>query len=204
MIRSLGAHGRAIVLWSWLAALSWSLPAAAQAIAETPRMTDGLRGYDYSFVGWCVLVAAVGGLGRTVLTLLSKEVAVLSVLREAWRDVLIAALAGAVVALILHAVHSMGVNVPVPVDVLILAAAGWARMGFFVWAGDGARVLADRGVQWAANKISGRPYGTYPAPRWDNTYIQPPVPPAPAQPPTPTAPAAQSGRFTRPNDREES
>ncbi|MDR0273875.1 MAG: hypothetical protein LBI48_00725 [Burkholderiaceae bacterium] len=182
MTKTLTAHGRALVLCSWLAALSYSLPAAAQGIAAA-RLSDGLKQYDLAFVGWCILVAVIGGFGRTVLTLLSPDVAVLSVLREAWRDLLIAALAGAAAAVILYAIHSTGVNLPVPVDVLILAASGWARMGFFVWAGDGARILADRGVQWAANKFGGRPpYGElYPGPRWDNTHIPQPAPPSPSR-----------------------
>jgi len=174
--RKLTAHGRAVVLCGWLAALSYCLPAAAQALADPARPSDGFREYDLAFIGWCVLVAVVGGCGRTVLTLLSPDVVVLSALREAWRDVLIAALAGVAAAVILHAVHSIGVNIPVPVDVLILAAAGWARMGFFVWAGEGAKRIADSGVQWATSKITGRPtYG--PPPRWDNTYVPPPRPP---------------------------
>jgi len=172
--RALNSHGRAVVLCAWLAALSYCLPAAAEGMA----LSYGIKEYDMAFVGWCILVAMVGGLGRTVLTFLSTDVAIVSVLRETLRDLMISALAGAAAAVILYAVHSVGINIPVPVDVLILAACGWARMGFFVWAGDGARKIADSGVQWATNKITGRPtYASYQPPRWDNTYVPPPVPP---------------------------
>lgn len=158
MMRTLRTHWRAGVLIVWLTALSYSLPAAATALATasaTPAhaLSDGMKEYDLVFVAWCILVATVGGCGRTVLTLLSPDVAVRSVLREAWRDVLIAALAGAAAAFILHAVHSLGVNIPAPVDVLILAACGWSRMGFFAWAGEGTKILADRIVQVASNRI---------------------------------------------------
>jgi len=157
---------RAIVLVAWLAALSYSLPAAAQAITSQ-SLPGSMKDYDLEFVGWCILVATVGGCGRTVLTLLSPDVAALNVIKEAWRDLLIAALAGACAAAILQAVHSIGVNIPVPVDVLILAACGWARMGFFVWAGEGARIIADRSVQWAAGRIGGA------APQIDNNIYPP-------------------------------
>jgi len=170
MMRTLRNHWRAVSLVAWLAALSYSLPAAATAIAaaSSPALSDGMKEYDLAFVAWCVLVATVGGCGRTVLTLLSRDVAVRSVLREAWRDALIAALAGVVAALILYAVHSIGINIPVPVDVLILASCGWARMGFFAWAGESARLIADRSAQMVANRIGGA------APQIENNiYPQP-------------------------------
>lgn len=156
MTRSLNAHGRAIVLCTWLAALSWSLPAAAQGLTAA-SLSAGLRSYDYESIFWSVLVATVGGFGRTVLTLLTPDVVVLGVLRETWKDMLIAALAGAVAAVILQAAQSVGARIPVPLLVLILAACGWARMGVFVWAEKSARTLADRGTQWAADKISKPP-----------------------------------------------
>jgi len=166
MMRDIRTHWRAVALVAWLAALSYSLPAAATAIAaaSSPALSDGMKEYDLAFVAWCVLVATVGGCGRTVLTLLSRDVAVRSVLREAWRDVLIAALAGVCAAVILLAVHSLGIPVPVPVDVLLLAACGWARLGFFAWAGESARLIADRVVQSAANRIGAAPDNNIPPP----------------------------------------
>ena len=179
MMRSLRTHWRAVALVAWLAALSYSLPAAATALVTataTPALSDGMKEYDLAFVGWCVLVATVGGCGRTVLTLLSPDVAVRSVLREAWRDALIAALAGAVAAMILSAVHSIGINIPVPVDVLILATCGWARMGFFAWASDSAKLIADRSAQMVANRIGGA------APQIENNNNNYPPPSRPDDP----------------------
>jgi hypothetical protein len=124
MIRTLNAHIRAAVVYGWMAAMSYSLPAAAQGIAAVPNLADGLKHYDIEFLGWCVLVAVVGGCGRTVLTLLSAIV-VLEVVRETWKDLLIAALAGAVACLMLAAVQSLGVAITAPLEVLILAACGW-------------------------------------------------------------------------------
>jgi hypothetical protein len=175
MTRTLNARYRAAVLCSWLAALSYSLPAAAQGLAANPKLADGIKHYDFEFVGWCVLVAIVGGLGRTVLTLLSSEIVVLEVARETWKDLLIAALAGVVGSVVLAAVQSLGVAITAPLEVLILAACGWARMGFFVWAERSARTVAERGAQWAANRIS----SAAPQPQIDsNAYFPPPQPAA--------------------------
>jgi len=169
MTKTLNAHGRAAVLCTWLAALSWSLPAAAQGLAAA-SLSDGLRTYDYESIAWAVLVATVGGFGRTVLTLLSPNIVVLGVLRETWKDLLIAALAGVVAAVILNAVQSLGVAIPVPLMVLVLAACGWARMGVFVWAEKSARTIADRGTQWAADKLAKPdPYGTRRDVPWRDT-----------------------------------
>lgn len=142
--------GRAIVLWVWLALMSWSLPAAAQSLG------DGLKTYDFESLAWGVLVAAVGGSGRTVLTLLSTETLVLSVLREAWKDLVIAALAGAVTYMIVAAYNSFESmpKLPVPVTVLLLAAAGWARMGFFVWSERAGARIADSAVDFVTKKIN--------------------------------------------------
>jgi len=149
---TLTAHARALILFAWLTALSWSLPAAAQALA--PSLSDGLKAYDFESLLWSVLVSTVGGFGRTALTLLSPNVVVLDVLKETWKDLLIAALAGMVADVILQAMQSVGVNLPVPLVVLILAACGWARMSLFLWAESSAKTLSERGTQWAADKIS--------------------------------------------------
>ena len=154
MKNTLTAHGRAAVLCAWLALYSYALPAAAQGIAASASMSEGLRQYDLAFLVWGIAVASIGGLGRTVLTLLSQRVAILSVLRETWKDLFIAALAGVIASMVLLAVQSLGVGIPVPVTVLVLGICGWARMGFFVWAEKSARTVADRGTQWAADKIS--------------------------------------------------
>jgi hypothetical protein len=132
-----------------LALLALTTPALAVDISA-PDLMQGLRDYEFQFVGWCVLVAMVGGLGRTALTLLSPGIVVREVLRETVKDVLIAALAGCVASVALYAAKSMGINTPVPVDVLILAACGWARMSFFVWAGDVTKELSKR----AKNKVA--------------------------------------------------
>jgi len=187
MTRTLNAHIRAAVLCAWLAAMSYSLPAAAQGIATVPSLADGLKHYDIEFLGWCVLVAVVGGFGRTVLTLLSAEIVVLEVVRETWKDLLIAALAGAVASVMLAAVQSLGVAITAPLEVLILAACGWARMAFFAWAERSARTVAERGTQWAADKI-GRA-----GQQWPGTALREPHGPS-GQPPH--AP----GRFARPED----
>jgi hypothetical protein len=146
---------RALVLCLWLALLSGCLPAAAQVLNEVEQgLTTGLASYDYRSIVWGVLVAAVGGFGRTVLTLLSPSVIVLDALKETWRDLLIAALAGAVADVILQAVQSVGVHIPIPLQVLILSACGWARMGTFAFFERSGHTLADRATRWAADKIS--------------------------------------------------
>lgn len=133
--------GRAWVLWVWLSLLSYSLPAAAQSLS----LHEGLLHYDYASLAWAIVVAVVGGIGRTVLTLLSTNTVVLSVLREAWKDVLIAGLAGLAMWLLIAAYNSVTgwPALPIPVTVLLIAASGWARMGFFRWAEKSGEKLAD-------------------------------------------------------------
>ena len=167
---NLSSHGRALVLGAWMTALSWCLPAAAQALSVASVETsiaEGVRSYDVASIGWGVLVALVGGCGRTVLSLLTPNVVVLRVLKETWRDLLIAALAGCAASLVLQAVqallHEWRIHIPPPVIVLILAACGWARMAAFVWAERSGRYLADRSVSWLGNRLSSvEP--TYPEP----------------------------------------
>lgn len=157
-------------MWLWLALMSWSLPAAAQSLGE------GIRAYDFESLAWGVLVATVGGTGRTVLTLLNSEMVVLSVLREAWKDIVIAALAGAVTYLIVAAYNSLESTpaLPVPVTVLLLAAAGWARMGFFVWSERAGARIADSAVDFVTKKMtpktdpSSRTTGRFTRPEDDN------------------------------------
>lgn len=194
----LGARSRAMVLWVWLGLLSWSLPAAAQSLG------DGIKAYDFESLAWGVLVAMVGGTGRTVLTLLSRDVVILSALHEAWRDTVIAALAGAVTYVIVAAYNSFDSmpTLPVPATVLLLAAAGWARMGFFIWSEKAGAKLADGAVSFVTKKMGvgqggfHRDYSNTNAPP---TYERPPAPPTPPNG-TPTKPV---GKFTRPGDDDE-
>lgn len=151
MKKRIDAHIKSVILCLWLAALSWCLPAAAQAMS----LSAGLRGYDYESLMWSVAVSVVGGFGRTVLTMLSPDVVVLGVLRETWKDLLIAALAGVVADVILQAAQSVGVSIPVPVSVLILAACGWARMGVFVFMSDSAKSIANAGTRRVVRTIEG-------------------------------------------------
>lgn len=182
MTRTLTAHGRAIILCAWLAAYSYALPAAAENITVVSTMSAGLRDYEYTFVGWGVLLAVVGGFGRTVLTLLSPDVVILSVLRETWRDLLVAALAGVIASMLMLAVRALGVDIPTPVAVLVLGACGWAGMGFFLWAEKSVRTVADRGAQWAADKIAKTdPYANLP-PRGGYTGRRPPSNPDDREP----------------------
>ncbi len=160
-MRTMTAHARAVVLCCWMTALSWSFPAAAQALGDA-TLSTGLRGYDFESIGWGILVAAVGGFGRRVLTLLSPNVIVIDALREAWKDLFIAALAGAVGTVGLMAWQSVFDPVPVPLAVLILAACGWARMGTFVWAERYVKAWAERGEHHVADTIANPKQGGEP------------------------------------------
>lgn len=150
MKKRLTPHCRAVVLWVWMSLLSWSLPAAAQSLG------DGLKSYDFESLAWGVVVSTVGGAGRTVLTLLSPQVVVASIAREAWKDLVIAALAGAVMYLIVAAYNSFHATpaLPVPFTVLLLAASGWARMGFFIWSERAGQRIADSAVDFVIKRVN--------------------------------------------------
>lgn len=180
--KPLGPHQRAIVFAVWMAALSYSLPAAAQSMAPAGacavgQIGDCLVAFEWKNLLWAVLVAVVGGISRTVLTLLSPAEVVYSVFREGWKDVMISSILGsaAYAAILAYNVVEGWPNVPTWTTVFILAAVGWSRTAALAWAERAGGRLADGSIDALIRRIGGqRGYGYGAAP---GGAMQPPRPP---------------------------
>lgn len=119
----------------------WPLSAAASTFA------NGVQGYDWESLAYAVGTALVGAAFKTAFTLSSTRVAVLSVLRELWRDGIAAAIAGVVMYL---AIGAWGAAFTPPHFLLampLLFAAGWARGAFLTWTEGRATSVADSAVE---------------------------------------------------------
>ena len=132
---------RRLYLFIWAALAAWPLQAAANTFAL------GVRGYDWESLAYAVATSLVGAAFKTAFTLSSTRVAVLSVLRELWRDGIAAAIAGVVMYL---AIGAWGAAFTPPHFLLampLLFAAGWARGAFLTWTEVRATSVADRAVE---------------------------------------------------------
>ena len=132
-------------LWAFFSV--WPLSAAASTFA------NGVQGYDWESLTYAVGTALVGAAFKTAFTLSSTRVAVLSVLRELWRDGIAAAIAGVVMYLVIGA---WGVVFTPPHFLLampLLFAAGWARGAFLTWTEGRAKDLADATVDSVGERI---------------------------------------------------
>lgn len=126
---------------------SLHLSAAANTFA------NGVRGYDWESLMFAVGASLLGAAFKTALTLSSQRVAILSVLKELWRDGLAAAIAGVVMYLVIGA---WGVVFTPPHFLLampLLFAAGWARGAFLTWTEGRAKDLADATVDSVGERI---------------------------------------------------
>ena len=120
---------------------SLHLSAAANTFA------NGVRGYDWESLMFAVGASLLGAAFKTAFTLSSQRVAILSVLKELWRDGIAAAIAGVVMYLVIGA---WGVVFTPPHFLLampLLFAAGWARGAFLTWAEGRATSVADSAVE---------------------------------------------------------
>ena len=132
-------------LWAFFSV--WPLSAAASTFA------NGVQGYDWESLAYAVGTALVGAAVKTAFTLSSTRVAVLSVLRELWRDGIAAAIAGVVMYL---AIGAWGAAFTPPHFLLampLLFAAGWARGAFLTWTEGRATHLAETAVESVAEKM---------------------------------------------------
>ena len=144
-------------LWAFFSV--WPLSAAASTFA------NGVQGYDWESLAYAVGTALVGAAFKTAFTLSSTRVAVLSVLRELWRDGIAAAIAGVVMYL---AIGAWGAAFTPPHFLLampLLFAAGWARGAFLTWTEVRATSVADSAVEHLKDRlrktIVGEPHDPY-------------------------------------------
>ena len=121
--------------------------------AAANTFANGVRGYDWESLMFAVGASLLGAAFKTALTLSSQRVAILSVLKELWRDGIAAAIAGVVMYLVIGA---WGVVFTPPHFLLampLLFAAGWARGAFLTWTEGRAKDLADATVDSVGERI---------------------------------------------------
>lgn len=89
---------------------------------------EDMTSLDWPSVGAAAVAGIFGGLLKTILILSSRKVLVLDVLRQCWRDMLVA-MVGAILAYgaILVAAATGFYTVPGPARMLILVAVGFSR-----------------------------------------------------------------------------
>ena len=113
-------------------------------------MYIGETRHDTHYLGVAPLVGAAF---KTAFTLSSQRVAILSVLKELWRDSIAAAIAGVVMYLVIGA---WGVVFTPPHFLLampLLFAAGWARGAFLTWTEGRAASVADSAVESLKDRL---------------------------------------------------
>lgn len=89
---------------------------------------DDMMAFDWRSVGAAAVAGMFGGLLKTILILSSKNVLVLDVLRQSWRDLLVAMVGGIIVYGLMLVAQMMGLyTVPSLARMLILVGVGFTR-----------------------------------------------------------------------------
>lgn len=89
---------------------------------------DEMVAFDWRSVGAAAAAGMFGGLLKTILILSSKNVLVLDVLRQSWRDLLVAMVGGIIIYGIMIVMQMMGLyTVPSLARMLILVGVGFTR-----------------------------------------------------------------------------
>lgn len=89
---------------------------------------DDMMAFDWRSVGAAAVAGMFGGLLKTILILSSKNVLVLDVLRQSWRDLLVAMVGGIIVYGLMLVAQMMGLyTVPSLARMLILVGIGFTR-----------------------------------------------------------------------------
>lgn len=114
---------RLIPIWFLCyAGLSWAASSFAQDV----------RGYDWESLLWSGAAGLLGGAFRTILTLAGDGRVVLDILKESWKDAIVALIAGLAAYVVIQGVNSTHYfDIPRDLRMLIIVGAGWTRMGFF-------------------------------------------------------------------------
>jgi len=129
------------LLLLWLCCYSGLLYAAAGMTTAQELMQ-----YDWQSFFMAALAGLLGGFLRTILTLASEKRVVLDILRESWKDCLVAVVGGGIVYLILQALSSLNYFViPRDVRILLIVGAGFSRGRWLGIVEKGANDLVARG-----------------------------------------------------------
>jgi hypothetical protein len=104
------------------------------SIASTSSFKDEILSYDVQSLLLAALMALFGGTLRTIFTLAADNRVVTSMVRESWKDILVAIVAGFLVYITIEAIRAMNIF-PIPSEVRFAAIvfAGWSRLSFFGW-----------------------------------------------------------------------
>lgn len=109
------------LMLAWLAGYTGFCYAAASLFEE-------MMAFDWRSVGAAAAAGMFGGLLKTILILSSKNVLVLDVLRQSWRDILVAMVGGIIVYGLMIVSQMMGIyTVPSLARMLILVGIGFTR-----------------------------------------------------------------------------
>jgi hypothetical protein len=140
----------------WVMAFAITLPRAVMAAT----FSDDMRAYDIQSLGWAAIMSLFGGALRTIFTLTADARVVQSALRELWKDVLVAMIAGAVAYIALEAVKAAHL-MPVPSEVrfAVIVFAGWSRLSFFGWLNTLGTRVADAITDKLTGAIASSPPG---------------------------------------------
>ena len=102
--------------------------------------------YDWASLMFAAFAGLLGGFLRTILTLAGEKRVVLDILRESWKDALVALVGGGLVYLAIQGVASMGwINVPRDMRILLVVGAGFSRGRWLGVIERGAADLVARG-----------------------------------------------------------
>lgn len=132
----------------WVVCYSWMV----YAYAAIPTLSAEVSGYDYSSLMWAALFGFMGGVGGTIVSLMSDKVIVLYVWRQMLRDLVVALIGGAfiyVVFLWLQTLSPAIFNKELRMLAIVLAGASKGR-----WRDAATRLVAD-GLVNASAKIFG-------------------------------------------------
>ena len=107
------------LLWLWcFAGLTWAANTFAQDV----------RGYDWESLLWGAAAGLLGGALRTILTLATDSRVVLDILRESWKDAIVALIGGGVAYALVQAAASLHLfEVSRDLRMLIIVGFGWSR-----------------------------------------------------------------------------
>ena len=104
------------------------------ATAANKSFKDEVLAYDVQSLLLAALMALFGGTLRTIFTLAADNKVVTNMVKESWKDILVAIVAGFLVYITIEAIRAMNVF-PIPSEVRFAAIvfAGWSRLSFFGW-----------------------------------------------------------------------
>lgn len=112
----------------------WLVMFTNNITANAASFKDEVLAYDVQSLLLAALMALFGGTLRTIFTLAADHKVVTSMMKETWKDILVAMVAGLLVYITIEAIRALHI-IPIPSEVRFAAIvfAGWSRLSFFGW-----------------------------------------------------------------------